>query len=340
MSTVVRDQLNRPLEDLRISVTDRCNFRCAYCMPEEEYDWLHRSQILTYEEIERVAGILAGFGVKKIRLTGGEPLLRKDLPDLAARLVALNGIDEVTLTTNGDRLPAMAADLFAAGVRRLNVSIDSLRAERFKEITRRGNLQSVLDGLQTAKQAGFAPIKLNAVIERGVNDDEVISLAEFAREQGFGIRYIEYMDVGNANHWQSDKLVPKREILATIAAKHPLREKGRLGGTAPAVDYVYEDGSGEVGFIASVTEPFCGSCTRARLTADGRLVTCLFSSTGHDIKQRLRSGATDEDLREYLETLWSNRDDRYSERRQAALDSPEGYDPAQTKKIEMITLGG
>ena len=334
------DTLQRPLKDLRISVTDRCNFRCTYCMPLDDYDWLDKSEVLTFEEITRLARLFIQLGVEKIRLTGGEPLARRDLEQLIASLSGLDGLRDLCLTTNGSTLAEKAPALKAAGLRRLNVSLDSLKPERFRRITKRGDLQKVLRGLFVAKEHGFSPVKLNAVIERGVNDDEIIDLVTFSLEHGFAIRFIEFMDVGNANHWQSDKLVPKQEILDIINTRFPLREIGRKGGSAPSVDYQCVDGSGDIGVIASVTEPFCSSCTRARLTADGRLVTCLFANTGHNLKVLLRGGAGDDRLLDVLQQVWLQRTDRYSEERLAALRSGAGYDPKEHRKIEMISLGG
>ena len=334
------DTLQRPVKDLRISVTDRCNFRCTYCMPLDDYDWLDKSEVLTFEEITRLARLFIQLGVEKIRLTGGEPLARRDLEQLVKSLSDLDGLRDLCLTTNGSTLAEKAQALKAAGLRRLNVSLDSLKPERFRRITKRGDLQKVLDGLFVAKEHGFSPIKLNAVIERGVNDDEIIDLVTFSLEHGFAIRFIEFMDVGNANHWQSDTIVPKQEILDIINTRFPLRETGRKGGSAPSVDYQCVDGSGDIGVIASVTEPFCASCTRARLTADGRLVTCLFANTGHNLKVLLRGGASDDRLLDVLQQVWLQRTDRYSEERLAALRSGAGYDPKEHKKIEMISLGG
>ena len=334
------DTLQRPVKDLRISVTDRCNFRCTYCMPLDDYDWLDKSEVLTFEEITRLARLFIRLGVEKIRLTGGEPLARRDLEQLIQSLSGLDGLRDLCLTTNGSTLAEKAQALKAAGLRRLNVSLDSLKPERFRRMTKRGDLQKVLRGLFVAKEYGFSPIKINAVIERGVNDDEIIDLVTFSLEQGFAIRFIEFMDVGNANHWQSDTIVPKQEILDIINTRFPLREVGRKGGSAPAVDYQCVDGSGDIGVIASVTEPFCASCTRARLTADGRLVTCLFANTGHNLKVLLRGGASDDTLLGMLQKVWLQRTDRYSEERLAALRSGAGYDPKEHKKIEMIRLGG
>jgi cyclic pyranopterin phosphate synthase len=337
---MVLDHYRRPLKDLRISVTDRCNFRCLYCMPLEHYEWIQKPLILTYEEIERLVRLFAHLGVQKVRLTGGEPMLRKDLERLIAKLSVLDGIEEICLTTNGTALAEKCCLLKAAGLDRINVSLDTLNPARFKAITQRGDLDEVLRGLSAAKHCGLEPIKINAVIEKGVNDDEIIPLAEFARENGFGIRFIEYMDVGNANDWTHDKLVPKKQILDVLSQRFPLREAGREHDSAPAVDYEFTDGGGEVGVIASVTEPFCGSCSRARLTADGKLVTCLFSSDGFDLRSLLRGNASDEQILETLRALWTARRDRYSEERLAALRSGEGYQPAARRKIEMISLGG
>ena len=334
------DSHNRPVKDLRISVTDRCNFRCTYCMPFEEYEWIDRQELLTYEEIARVAGVFVELGVDKIRLTGGEPLVRKGLEELVARLSSLNGVRDLCLTTNGALLAGKAPALKAAGLKRINVSLDTLDPERFKKLTQRGDLASVLDGLSAARRAGFDPIKINAVIERGMNDDEILPLVEFARENGFAIRFIEYMDVGNSNDWTFEKVVSKKEILERIHNRYPLRRVGREDGSAPSVDYEFLDGKGKVGVIASVTEPFCSGCTRARLTADGKLVTCLFSRDGHDLKAFIRNGATDGGLREMIASVWRKRADRYSEERLEAMHSARGYQPKDHKKLEMIVLGG
>jgi cyclic pyranopterin phosphate synthase len=309
-------------------------------MPLDEYVWIDRREILSFEEIARVAGVFVGLGVDKIRITGGEPLVRKDLHRLVGMLSSLGGVCDLCLTTNGSLLSEQVESLAAAGLKRINVSIDTLDPNKFKQITKRGDLTKVLDGVFAAKRLGLHPIKINAVIERGLNDDDIIPLVDFAREHGFSMRFIEYMDVGNANNWISERIVPKKEILETINARYPLREVGRDRGTAPAVDYEFIDGGGELGVIASVTEPFCASCTRARLTADGKLVTCLFSSVGHDLKSLIRNGASDEELAEVIISVWSNRTDRYSDERLEAMTSPQGYEPKSHHKIEMITLGG
>jgi cyclic pyranopterin phosphate synthase len=337
---MLRDAYNRPIKDLRISVTDRCNFRCTYCMPLEEYVWIDRSEILSFEEIARLAHLFVGLGVDKIRITGGEPLVRKDLHMLIGMLSGIEGVRDICLTTNAALLADQIHDLIAAGLKRINVSIDTLVPEKFKQITKRGDLDKVLEGLFAAERLGLHPIKINAVIERGVNDDDIIPLVEFSREHGFSMRFIEYMDVGNANSWLSEKIVSKKEIIETINSRFPLREVGRENGTAPSVDYEFTDGIGDVGVIASVTEPFCSSCTRARLTADGKLVTCLFSDVGHDLKTLMRNGVTDEQLIAIISSIWNQRTDRYSDERLEAMNSPEGYEPKSHRKIEMITLGG
>jgi len=336
---MLRDAYQRPVKDLRISVTDRCNYRCTYCMPLDEYVWIERDQILTYEEIARAARLFVELGVNQIRLTGGEPLVRKDLASLVAQLSGLPGVEDLSLTTNGSLLAEQAEGLRAAGLRRLNVSVDTLDRDKFRRITQRGDLDRVLEGLFTAQRLGFAPIKINAVIERGVNDGEILDLAEFGRRHGFAVRFIEYMDVGNVNNWHSDRLVSKAEILRIIGARYPLREVGRSEGSAPSVDYQFADGGGDLGVISSVTEPFCASCTRARLTADGKLVTCLFSETGHDLKGPLRASASDAEVKEFIRGVWGARVDRYSDERLEAMRSGD-YQPGAHRKIEMITLGG
>ena len=339
VDSMLVDALQRPVKDLRISVTDRCNFRCTYCMPLDEYEWIDKREILTFEEITRLARLFVQCGVEKIRLTGGEPLVRQDLDRLVEKLAALDGLKDLCLTTNGALLAERIGALKRAGLRRVNVSIDTLDADKFKRMTKRGDLNKVLEGIFAAKAAGLKPIKLNAVVERGVNDDDILPLVEFCREHGFAMRFIEYMDVGNANNWSSAKLVSKKEIIATINARYPLREIGRDQGSAPSVDYEFVDGQGDIGVIASVTEPFCSSCTRARVTADGKIVTCLFSNVGHDVKARLRAGATDADIADFIANIWRKRTDRYSAQRLEALNTST-YDPKNHKKIEMISLGG
>ncbi len=320
-------------------MTDRCNFRCTYCMPLDEYEWIDKKEILSFEEIARLAGLFVKLGVEKIRLTGGEPLVRQGLPRLIEKLSALDGLQDLCLTTNGALLAEKIDSLKAAGLRRVNVSLDTLDPEKFRRMTKRGELAKVLEGIFAAKKAGLVPIKLNAVVERGVNDDDILPLVQFAREHGFAMRFIEYMDVGNANNWTSEKLVSKKEILEKIAARYPLKEVGRERGSAPAVDYEFVDGGGDIGVIASVTEPFCSSCTRVRLTADGKIVTCLFSQIGHDVKVKMRAGASDPELTEFIANIWGARTDRYSAERLEALRASK-YDPKSRRKIEMISLGG
>lgn len=337
---MLQDTYKRPLKDLRISVTDRCNFRCTYCMPLDEYEWLERKEVLSFEEITRLARLFISLGVEKVRLTGGEPLARRDLHKLIAKLSTLETPPDICLTTNGSLLAERVAALKDAGLKRINISIDSLKPDRFRQITKRGDLNKVLEGLFAAKRVGLHPIKINAVIERGVNDDEILDLVHFAREHDLSLRFIEFMDVGNANNWKSDKLVSKKEIIATIQDHYPLRETGRDKGSAPSVDYQFLDGRGDIGVIASVSEPFCFSCTRARITAEGKFVTCLFANTGHDLKALLRNGATDEEVVAFIRRIWQGRTDRYSEERLAALHSPAGYNPKERRKLEMISLGG
>ena len=334
------DTLKRPIRDLRISVTDRCNFRCTYCMPFDEYTWMAKSEVLSFAEIERLARIFAGLGVTQIRLTGGEPLVRRELYRLVGALSAIPGINDLSLTTNGALLEEQAQGLFDAGLKRINVSIDTLKPERFREITQRGDLDVVMKGLFSAQRVGMHPIKINAVVIRGFNEDEILDLVSFARQHDFEMRFIEYMDVGNANGWTLNKTFTKSEILQTIQSTFPVKEAGRAGGTAPAVDYEFLDGSGRIGIIGSVTEPFCSSCTRVRMTADGKLVTCLFSEIGFDLKTMMRGGASDEAVVEKIREIWSGRTDRFSDVRWEHLRSGTEYKPESHKKIEMITLGG
>jgi len=308
-------------------------------MPLDEYKWIERQQVLSFEEIERLVRLFLDFGIAKVRLTGGEPLVRRDLHRLIARLAGVPGLSDISLTTNGALLAEQADALYTAGLRRINVSIDTLNKDRFTALTKRGNLDDVLSGLFAAKRVGMSPIKLNAVIIRGTNDDEILSLVEFARSNGFEMRFIEYMDVGNVNAWILEKTVTKKEILETVHARFPVREVGRAHGSAPAVDYEFIDGAGEIGIIGSVTEPFCSSCTRVRLTADGKLVTCLFAESGFDLKSLIRSGASDDEIRTQVAKIWSGRTDRYSDIRWQQVRSGT-YEARDHKKIEMITLGG
>jgi cyclic pyranopterin phosphate synthase len=292
------DSFGRVHRDLRISVTDRCNFRCTYCMPAEGLTWLPREEVLTFEEVERIAGVLVErHGIDSIRLTGGEPTVRAHLPVLVRKLAALP-ID-LALTTNGATLRAVAGDLADAGLRRVNVSLDSLQPDRFAELTRRDELTSVLDGIDAAIEAGLAPVKVNVVIVRGVNDDEVVDLARYGRERGVAVRFIEFMPLDGGEGWRSDQVVAQAEIVARIDAVFPLEPIAR--GSEPAERFRYLDGAGEVGVIPSVTRPFCEQCDRIRLTADGQLRSCLFSLEDHDLRGVLRDGGSDDDLSNAIE---------------------------------------
>ncbi len=313
------DRLGRPFRSLRVSVTDRCNLRCQYCMPEDEYVWLPRASLLTFEEIERVARVAAGVGTSKLRLTGGEPLLRRDLPELVARLVAIDGIDDLALTTNGLLLAPLAADLRQAGLRRVTISLDTLRPERMAAFARSGRHADVIAGIDAARAAGFDAVKLNCVVVRGFNDDEVVALVEFARDRGVELRFIEYMDVGGATRWDRDAVVSRDEIVATLAGAfggvEPLAERG----AAPAERFVLGDGT-TVGIIASTTAPFCRDCDRARITADGTFFLCLYAGDGVDLREPLRAGANDAELAALLRAAWAGRRDRGAEQRAAVAD--------------------
>jgi cyclic pyranopterin phosphate synthase len=334
------DTLGRPLEDLRISVTDRCNYRCRYCMPHEHYTWVRHGEVLTFEEITRLARLLLDLGVRRIRLTGGEPLVRADLGELVGMLAGLDGLEDLSLTTNGALLAPRAGDLRAAGLRRLNISLDTLRPEVFRALTQRDDLARVLEGIVAARAAGFEQVKLNCVVQRGVNDGEIPDLVRFARAHDSDIRFIEFMDVGTANSWSADRLVPAAEILERVRTLFPLEPTTEPRGNAPSESWRFKDGRGRLGVIASVTAPFCGSCRRARLTAEGRLVTCLFAASGTDLKDRLRGGAGDEEIREAIRQVWAARVDRYSEERFTDPQHLEGYRTAGRDRLEMIRLGG
>jgi len=289
------DGYGRTVRDLRVSVTDRCNFRCTYCMPAEGMVWQDRAELLTFEEIERVVGIFtAGFGVDGVRLTGGEPTVRAHLPVLVSRLASLPARPELAMTTNGATLRLVAEDLRAAGLDRLNISCDSLRRDRFAEMTRRDALPAVLDGIAAAQAAGFASIKINCVLIRGVNDDEIVDFARFGREQGVGVRFIEFMPLDADGAWQRDAVVPSDEVLERVGAEFPIEAVDH--GPEPAARFRYLDGVGDVGVIPSVTQPFCGSCDRVRMTADGQFRTCLFSVEETDLRAILRDGGSDDDV--------------------------------------------
>lgn len=296
LPTSLVDTQGRVVRDLRLSVTDRCNLRCVYCMPAEGMPWLPKQDLLTYEELTRFARVCLDLGVTGIRLTGGEPTVRQDLPSLVAMLKALRPGLDLSLTTNALKLEAMAEPLRAAGLARVNVSLDTLDRERFQRIARRDRLHDVLAGLAAAKRAGFAPIKVNAVLMRGFNEDEAVPLARWGREQGFEVRFIEWMPLDFQKSWERERLVPAAEILAQLDAAFPLEPVADPDPSAPATRYRYRDGGGTVGVIASVTRPFCGTCDRIRLTADGQIRTCLFALREYDVRGALRSGAGDEEV--------------------------------------------
>ena len=331
------DVLNRPLKALRVSVTDRCNFRCPYCMPREKFGagfpFLARKDILSFEEITRLVGIFVGLGVEKIRLTGGEPLLRQDLPQLVRALTRIPGLREVALTTNGSLLGPLAQPLRDAGLHRLTVSLDTLDPRNFEVLSDASvPLARVLEGLAAARAAGFPTLKLNCVLKRGANEDAILPLAAFARDEGHLLRFIEYMDVGTGNGWRLDQVVPAAEVVQILGTRWPLERFHRPSPNCVSQHWRYLDGGGEVGMIASVTEPFCAGCDRARLSAEGSLYTCLFANHGLDLKTFLRSGASDEAMAALIGATWQRREDRYSERR------TEGT-PA-LPRIEMFHIGG
>jgi cyclic pyranopterin phosphate synthase len=333
----IEDRNKRPLRDLRISVMDRCNFRCPYCMPEDKYhkdfQFLDSAERLSFDEILRLARIFAGLGVEKLRITGGEPLLRPGLADLIGDLTRIDGIRDIALTTNGILLAQHAAALKAAGLDRVTVSLDSLDDLVFATMSGgRGGKHRVLEGISEAIQAGLTPIKINAVIKRGINDHTALDLVEHFRGTGVIVRFIEYMDVGTINHWQQHDTVPSADLVETINARWPMQAVERNYHGEVANRYQFADGRGEVGFISSVSEPFCGSCTRARLSSDGQIYTCLFSSRGVDLKASLRGGADDAELQEIVSCLWQQREDRYSELRAQTA--------GHSKKVEMYYIGG
>jgi cyclic pyranopterin phosphate synthase len=331
----LEDTLRRPLRDLRISITDRCNFRCVYCMPKEVYGrgyaFLPRRDLLTFEEIARLAAVFAGLGVEKIRLTGGEPLLRRDVERLVELLAEIPGLD-LTLTTNGALLARKARALREAGLRRITVSLDSLDDEVFRAMNDVDfAVDQVLEGIEAAFTTGL-PVKVNVVVKRGMNEGSILPMARYFRERGHIVRFIEYMDVGHTNGWRLDDVVPATEIVAAISAELPLEPVPPRYPGEVAERYRYRDGSGEIGVIASVTRPFCGNCTRARLSAEGSLYTCLFATDGYDLKTLLRSGAPDEQLARALAAVWTTRADRYSELRSAATTG--------LPRVEMSYIGG
>jgi len=336
----VVDRLGRPVHDLRISVMDRCNFRCPYCMPQstfdEKYRFLRAQERLSFEEIVRLARVAARLGVRKVRLTGGEPLLRNGLPDLVAELSGIAGIDDLALTTNGVLLAQHAAELKGNGLHRVTVSLDSLDEAVFTQMSGGfGGLPQVLEGIEAALAAGLRPVKVNTVVQRGLNDHTVLELLDRFRGTGVIVRLIEYMDVGNRNAWQPTQVVPSADILRQIEARWPVTAAtGRYRGEV-ASRYTYDDGAGEIGFVSSVSEPFCGDCNRARLSSEGVLYTCLFATRGLDLRAPLRAGASDAELLELLRSVWSQRADRYSELRSELRGSE-----APLRKVEMHYIGG
>jgi len=334
---LLTDTRNRPLRDLRISVTDRCNFRCPYCMPAEiygeKYEFLPKREILTFEETTRLAGLFVEQGVNKIRITGGEPLLRRDLEALIAQLSAIDGLDDLTLTTNGYLLSDKAQVLRDAGLCRLTISLDALTEDTFNHMSGRDHgPERVLDGIAAAKRAGFHPLKINAVIQEGVNDHLVVDLARHFHGTGHILRFIEFMDVGNRNDWDMHQVIPAADIINRINAVLPLEplEPNYRGEVARR--YRYIDGGGEIGIITSVTQPFCGDCTRARLSTDGKIYTCLFATHGVDLRDLMRSGASDAELADRIHSMWTPRDDRYSEIRSSHTPN--------ARKVEMYHIGG
>lgn len=333
--TPVLDGLGRPLRDLRVSVTDRCNFRCPYCLPREmlgvAHNFVPKAEILTFEEITRVASAMRGLGMRKIRLTGGEPLLRQELPKLVRQLSAIEGLEDLAMTTNGLLLASHAQSLKEAGLHRVTVSLDALDGGLFRRISgTRHSVDEVLSGIRAAMEVDLS-VKLNCVLQRGINEGQILPLVEWSRGEGIPLRFIEFMDVGNHNHWDASLVVPAAEVRAMIEAVHPLVPVENATRGEVARRYRYMDGAGEVGFIASITEPFCRDCNRVRLTADGKVVTCLFATGGTDVRALLRNGAGDAELSAFIAGLWGHRDDRYSELRTAATPR---------RKVEMSYVGG
>ncbi|MDQ6596524.1 GTP 3',8-cyclase MoaA [Bacillus salipaludis] len=336
-NTIIKDKFNRPLHDLRISVIDRCNFRCQYCMPADQFGpdfvFLPKSALLTYEEIERLAKIFVQIGVEKIRLTGGEPLLRRDLPVLVSKLSEIEGLKDIGLTTNGVMLKKFAEKLKQAGLKRVNVSLDSLNDELFGKINGRNiGTKPVLEGIEAAKQAGLG-VKINMVVKKGLNDTEIVPMADFCKKNGLELRYIEFMDVGSTNGWKMDDVITKRQIYEMLKEHYELEPVNPAYFGEVAKLYRYKDTNVNVGFISSVSESFCSSCTRARLSANGQLFTCLFNGNGHDVRNIMRNGATDEELTRRISEIWNGRDDRYSDERMAESNK-------KRKKIEMSYIGG
>ncbi|HTI38177.1 MAG TPA: GTP 3',8-cyclase MoaA [Vicinamibacterales bacterium] len=336
------DRFERPLRSLRISVTDRCNLRCQYCMPEPDYVWLPRESILTFEETATLTGAFAACGVDRVRLTGGEPLLRRNLPDLVSRLAAMPAVADLALTTNGVLLAAQAQSLRAAGLRRLTISLDTLDRERFRQLARFDELPSVLRGIDAAVHAGFDALKIDTVVIRGRNDDEIPALLEFGRSVGAEVRFIEYMDVGGATRWSMDAVVPRAEVIARLETLYGAVEPVGGRGSAPAERFRLPDGT-TFGIIASTTEPFCADCDRSRLTADGLWLLCLYARGGLDLRRPLREGASAEDLERLIEAVWTMRADRGAEERRLSASRDAFVPIAALRKdshLEMHTRGG
>lgn len=335
----LQDQLLRPLRDLRISVTDRCNFRCRYCMPAEvfgpDYAFLPSEKILDFDEIERLVKIFVSLGVKKVRITGGEPLLRRDLPDLIERIHKIDGVEDIALTTNGILLKKYAHSLARAGLARVSVSLDSLDEARFYEMNGyRGKVTKVLEGIEKAAEAGLK-VKINMVVQKGKNDQDIVTMAEYFKEKQHILRYIEYMDVGNTNGWRLDDVVSKKEIFDRVHQFSPLKLVDPNYKGEVATRYQYQDNQGEIGVISSVTDSFCSTCSRARISAEGKLFTCLFATEGTNLRELLRSGADDEEISNCISSVWENRKDRYSDER-----NEQTIDMRKRAKIEMSHIGG
>lgn len=336
----ITDTLNRPLRDLRISLIDRCNFRCPYCMPAEQYhhtyQFLDKNKWLTFEEIERLVRIFVGLGVTKLRLTGGEPLLRPDLDVLVRQLAGIPGVDDLALTTNGSVLSQWAQRLKTAGLHRLTISLDTLDENIFHQMSgEKGSVKDVLEGIRAAEAVGFDSIKINAVIQRGINDHTILDLVKHFRGTPHSVRFIEYMDVGNQNHWDNSQVMPSSEIISLIDAEFPLERIGGTQGGDTSEIYRFKDGKGEVGFISSVTKAFCGTCNRLRLSADGKMYTCLFATHGTDLGGHLKNDASDEFLAHLIRTVWMKREDRYSETRSGFRHNSQA-----SPKVEMFQIGG
>ncbi|CAN2248623.1 GTP 3',8-cyclase MoaA [Bacillus vallismortis] len=332
------DKRNRPLRDLRISVTDRCNFRCTYCMPAElfgpDYPFLKKEELLSFEELERLAALfVTRFGVEKIRLTGGEPLMRKDMPELIRKLARIPDVRDIAMTTNGSLLPVYAERLKEAGLKRVTISLDSLEDERFKKINGRGvSVSKVLEGIEAAKEAGLG-VKINMVVQKGVNEKDILPMARYFKEKGHILRFIEFMDVGNTNQWEKKDVMTKAEIIDLINGHMPVESIAPNYKGEVASRFRYLDGSGEIGVISSVSDAFCGSCNRARLSARGELFTCLFAASGFDLRAPVRQELSDDELAEMIGTVWKNRIDQYSVDRTLSKASDK-------KKVEMSYIGG